>query len=616
MLLVGMTLAILVLAFSQNLAAAGHRMIKFASYEELQKFLVDKSVYCGSGVVPGPLTTDTRAQFSTNSLSEAGSSPSHSETNNQVQGVDELDTVKTDGNYIYTVNGSRVFIVRAYPASQAQLVSIVPVNGTVIGVFVNGDKLAIFGQPTQSYIQPYLGLAMPSRLSYPYWGSSEVTVWIYDIADRGNPAFRTALSVEGSYVGARMIGDFVYLISSQSIPYCAQDVQLPTPVVNQKVTIVSAQQIYHSDLSDYGHTFTNVLGFDITQDGQNSSFESFMLGTSGTIYVSSQDLYLTSPTYNGEEATVIHRIRLDRETILYEATGQVPGMVLNQFSMDENGDYFRVATHAWNTGIVTLTVVSPQPSPVTSTTSQEVSGPSSGVYVLTKDLRFIGRLEGLGQGEQFHSARFMGDRAYLVTFKKTDPLFVIDLQDPYNPRVLGELKVPGYSDYLQPYDENHLIGIGKDTEDMGSFAWYLGVKVTLFDVTDPQNPLEQGRYVIGDRGTQSPALADHKAVLFNHDRNLLVIPVEVAKLPPDAYVGQWGNPVWQGAYVFSVSPENGVQFRGGITHLDTGEIPDYTNSVRWVNRSVYVENVLYTISPNIVKMNSLSDFQEINTVTF
>ncbi len=615
MLLIGMTLAILVLAFSQNPTVSGHRMVKFASYEELQRFLVDKSLYCGDNglATPSSWTTDVQTLSFAGSKSEpsgTSSPPSHSETNNQVQGVDELDTVKTDGDYIYTVSGSKLVILKAYPATQAEVASEIRVNGTVIGVFVKGDKLAIFGQATPYYAKP----SMSARVSDgPYWSSSETSIWIYDINNRANPVLRKAMSVEGSYIGTRMIGDFVYLVASQTIPYCGKDFQLPRQVVNQQTTIVSALQVYHSDLEDYGHTFTNILGFDITHDEEDPSFESFMLGSSGTIYVSSRDLYLTSPVYNGEQATVIHRIQLDRETIRYEATGQVPGTILNQFSMDEYGDYFRVATHAWRPSVAMVSRTNgSKPGAVTSTATQQGSGPSSNVYVLTRDLNIVGRLEGLGQGEQFHSARFMGDRAYLVTFKKIDPLFAIDLQDPANPKVLGELKVTGFSDYLQPYDERHLIGIGKEADDQGSFAWFMGVKVSLFDVTDPGKPSEIGKYVIGDRGTESQALSEHKAVLFDRGKNLLVIPVSVAKANGDPPA--WGSPVWQGAYVFAISSEAGIVFRGGVTHLGNWEGPDYSNSDRWVSRALYIGEVLYTISQSMVKMNSLVDLHEINTV--
>jgi uncharacterized secreted protein with C-terminal beta-propeller domain len=259
--------------------------------------------------------------------------------------------------------------------------------------------------------------------------------------------------------------------------------------------------------------------------------------------------------------------------------------------MDEYGSYFRIQTSGWTTN----------------------------VYVLDMNLTTVGKLEDLAPGENFHSARFMGDRGYLVTFKKTDPLFVIDLSNATNPRVLGELKIPGYSDYLHPYDETHLIGVGKNTieADEGDFAWYQGIKISLFDVSDVTNPIEMANYVIGDRGSDTPVLYDHKAFLFDTSKNLLVIPVTVAKIDPYQYpdpVPSWayGTPVWQGAYVFDVSLYHDFVLEGRITHLDSGT--DINDQAYWVKRSLYVENTLYTISDRTVKMNSLEDLTQINQV--
>jgi inhibitor of cysteine peptidase len=221
----------------------------------------------------------------------------------------------------------------------------------------------------------------------------------------------------------------------------------------------------------------------------------------------------------------------------------------------------------------------------------------------------------------------MGDRGYLVTFEMIDPLFVIDLSDPYNPGVLGQLKITGYSNYLHPYDENHLIGIGKeaveaDTEK-GNFAWYQGLKIALFDVSDVNNPVEISNYVIGDRGTDSPALWDQKAFLFDKSRNLMVIPVLVAEIdesqypdgvPSDAY----GEPVWQGAYIFHVSLDGGISLEGRITHIENIADPElqyyYYYSPFSVERSLYIGDVLYTISQAKIKMNNLEDLGYINEV--
>ena len=234
------------------------------------------------------------------------------------------------------------------------------------------------------------------------------------------------------------------------------------------------------------------------------------------------------------------------------------------------------------------------------------------------NLSIVGKLENLASGENLHSARFMGDRGYLVTFKKTDPLFVIDLSQPTSPVVLGQLKIPGYSDYLHPYDETHLIGVGKHTveADEGDFAWYQGVKISLFDVSDVTDPRQIANYTIGDRGTDSPILTDHKAFLFDKEKALLVIPVSVAKIDASQYPGgvpsyAYGNTVWQGAYVFSTSLD-GFVLKGTVTHLESGE--NVYNTTHWVKRSLYIENVLYTVSDKRIKMNSLENLALINQI--
>ena len=230
----------------------------------------------------------------------------------------------------------------------------------------------------------------------------------------------------------------------------------------------------------------------------------------------------------------------------------------------------------------------------------------------------------------------MGDKCYLVTFIKTDPLFVIDLSQPTNPTVLGELKIPGYSDYLHPYDENHLIGVGKEAVDAEGqdFAWYQGIKISLFDVSSVSSPVQLANFTIGDRGTDSPVLTDPKAFLFDKTKSLLVIPVSLALVDNSTIQEQlkygqsaasaYGTTVWQGAYVFSLSTTGGFTLRGTITHLNAallnsqGQLTnpnDYYNTQNnWITRSLYIGNTLYTISNAEVKLNSLTDLSQIGQV--
>jgi len=234
------------------------------------------------------------------------------------------------------------------------------------------------------------------------------------------------------------------------------------------------------------------------------------------------------------------------------------------------------------------------------------------------DLNIVGKLENIAPGENIHSARFMGDTFCLVTFRKIDPLFVINLSDPHNPRILGELEITGYSDYLHAYDENHVIGVGKETvgAEEGDFSWYQGVKISLFDVTDVTEPIELAKYEIGDRGTDSPVLNDHKAFLFDKEKKLLILPVLVAKVDESLYPNgvppyTYGEIAWQGAYVFTISLEleEKIILRGTITHIENGNVHNASN---YVTRALFIGEVLYTISESKIKMNSLLDLSEIN----
>jgi len=301
------------------------------------------------------------------------------------------------------------------------------------------------------------------------------------------------------------------------------------------------------------------------------------------------------------EKTKVHRISFSNGEVNYEAFGWVPGHILNRLSMDENDDHFRIATtigHVWRTG-----------------ENKAVNN----VYVLDEEMAIVGAIEGIAPGERIYSARFMGDRGYLVTFKKVDPFFVIDLADPENPEILGELKIPGYSDYLHPYDENHVIGIGKQTIEAegGNFAWYQGVKISLFDVTDVSQPKEKSNYIIGDRGTQSLALHDPHAFLFSKDKNLLVMPISLSeKQNEEDFHGQQ---TFLGAYIFNISAENGIEMHGKISHTEEGETLGYYswyNNRQDIKRSFYIGDTLYTVSNKMIKMNDLDTLEEINTIRF
>jgi len=545
-------------------------LVRFGSYDELKTFLLTSRPSYSYGMERGlPI------------LSSEGNS--YSGTNVQVAGVDEGDIVKTDGEYIYLIANGKVFIIRAYPAQDAIIVSEIAINGTLRQMYINNDRLIVFYEEGP-------------------WNEVKTVTSIYDVSDRENPHLMREVAVDGTYFSSRMIEDYVYVIVRKTANVVDDTINLPEISFNGENITVTAMDIYHSTITDYYYVFTMVAAINIFDDFQRPEYSPILAGAATTIYVSEQNIYLTSSS--GDETT-IQRVHIADGMVSFEADGQVPGTILNQFSMDEHADTFRIATTSYSADWQSST---------------SLLGPvQNNLYVLDMNLNIIGELEEIAPGEKIHSVRFMENRAYVVTFKKIDPFFVIDLSNAYAPTVLGELKISGYSDYLHPYDENHIIGIGKETYDMGDFAWYQGVKISLFDVTDVSNPRELAKYEIGNRGTDSPVLYDHKAFLFNPENGLLAMPVSVATIdesqypngvPPNTY----GELVWQGAYVFTVSLESQekIRLKGTVTHIENEDIH---NSTYYVTRTLYINEVLYTISQAKIKMNLLSDISEINEIT-
>jgi inhibitor of cysteine peptidase len=593
---------------------AGTDLQRFASYQDLADFVKNATRY------PYYYTNDWRDVLTLGGAEDgkawASLAPEYSTTNIQVEGVDEADIVKTDGQYLYIVIDGKVVIVKAYPPEEAVVLSKIEVDGAIAGIFINGDRLALFENTAPVYdVEPY---EPGRRFITPQ--QQRVTIKVYDLSDREEPVLKRDLAVDGYYVGSRMIGSFVYVIVNGSVYGIDNQPVTPGIYSDGTVTDVPASEIWHSDVPDYSYMFTTIMAVSLEDDDLEPAHQTLLVGAASGLYVSTANIYITFPGQAVEATamtgvmpenfyctpkTTIHRIHIDDGVIELDGSGEVPGRLLNQFSMDEHQGFFRVATttddYSREDG-VTLT---------------------NQVYILDDALDIVGRLENLAPGERIHSARFMGNRCYLVTFRNIDPLFVIDLKDPYNPRVLGELKVTGYSDYLHPYDENHIIGIGKEAiAENENFAWYQGVKISLFDVSDVSAPKEIAKYEIGDRGTDSPVLSDHKALLFDRSRNLLVVPVLVAEIdaadypygiPPHAY----GEPVWQGAYVFNISLEKGLELRGSISHCAGAEFSQYGyrhSADCFVERSLFIEDVLYTISDAKVKMNDLDDLNEIGEV--
>lgn len=545
----------------------------FRSHEELKDFLQNTLKY------PSYLLDESLGSV------RILDTPNHSSTNIQVEGVDEADIIKTDGEYFYVISDKTVFIVKAYPAEEAEMLSKITNAGKVRQLFVNAERLVVFVEnnlqcETQTFIK------------------------IYDTSKKANPLLKNEIAVNGYYFSARMIGNYVYAIIRKAALLLNGEVSLPRIYYKNRCKVVPITEIHYSSIIDYGYLFTTIVAVNVFEDEQRPNDETILSGLATDIYVSLENVYLTM---SDSDTTVLHRIHIENGEISIVACCEVPGDILNQFSMDEHKGYFRIAT----TSRMTSSLSEP---------SQRHLNLQNNLYVLNMDLDVVGQIENIAPGENIHSVRYMGDICYLVTFRKVDPFFAISLADPYNPKILGELKISGYSDYLHLYDENHVVGVGKETiaAEQGDFSWYQGVKISLFDVSNMSEPKEIAKYEIGDRGTDSPVLTDHKAFLFDKEKNLLVLPVSVAKVDESKY--PYGLPpyasgeiVWQGAYVFTISliSEEKIMLKGTVTHIKGNYVYDISYHIR---RTLYIDNVLYTISNNKVKMNSLLDMREINEI--
>jgi len=595
----------------------------------------------------------------------------YSTTNVQVANVDEPDYLKNDSKYVYIVSRNTLSIIDAYPAESAKLILKIALDiesQYIQNMFLNDDRLVIFynGQSDDEIIPQF---DFVPRRSY-----SPVThALIIDVSDKENPTILKDYSIDGHFRDARMIGDYAYFVTNSNVDY--RYPKLPI-ILESSVRIMTPDAFYFDNIEQFSN-FNTLTAIDIFGDTINS--ETFLMGYSGSFYVSEDNFYLTyqqsmpfgfyenssrdrffdvvvpllpndiqdeikaiqndssmnssaqwlkiselmQKSYNEmdkndkeklfekikealneydtkiqEETrkTIIHKISIDEDKIEYVAKGSVPGRLLNQFSMDQSGDRFRVATTT------------------EYYTQYQGTVRANAVYILDEQLNIVGGLDQIAPDESIFSARFIGDRLYLVTFQQIDPFFVIDLSTD-TPKILGELKIPGFSNYLHPYDEEHIIGIGRDTKEIGEGrVQQLGIKIALFNVADINNPKVADDVIIGDSSTYSEALNNHKAFFFDKTRGVLSIPISGDAESLDGisnskmFAPEFNR--WNGFYVFDLDSSVGFDLKGTITHsADDSRYYGMGNA-----RTFYIDDVLYTASEGYLKMNAFNNLEEINSI--
>jgi len=580
-----------------------------------------------------------------------------SNTNTQVDGVDEADFVETDGRYLYVAHNGQLSIVGAdlTVASQSSL------SGNVVGEFLSGDRLTVITQTGSGWYGPMVRMACG-----PWWPTNpQTTVTVYDVTDRSAPAVVTQTLFDGGFQDARAVDGVVYVVLQRGLnlpaPQYTDTPVLPDTVdpVDDQLTVelvdgqllskgsiakmaywgwdstVTANRTYETwdeyvarvgdqivdqslphaysvdaegNTVDLGlvagaedivraHTgdaqsVLTLVSVDSANTASGSAFADSvgaMVSAGGnTIYMNQDAMYVGATEYQYSDSgssndTRIDRFTIDGTNVAWQASGVVSGSLINQFAMDEQGGYLHVATHTNASEVVN---------------DNWSNRSDNGVYTLDTvgdTLDVTGSLTGLAPGEQLYAARFVGDKAYLVTFVQTDPLFAIDLSDPAAPTLLGELVIPGFSNYLQPVGDGLLLGIGQERE---AGTWNNHVHASLFDVSDGAALTQITRQYLTEntQWSWSDAQFDHHALLYSAEDGLLVVPVYGSGF--DAETGTYRSE--QLLKVMRVT-RTGLEAIGDI------------NTDQSVYRTVRIGDVLYAVSDTSVTAYSLSDLSQIGS---
>ena len=551
---------------------------------------------------------------SADSSGASSGGPSFSTTNVQVEGVDEADIVKTDGHYLYTLTPARRYssdamlsIVRTWPAEDARIESTIrlssdgPYGVEPRQMMLHGDRLLVVGTAWHNDGAAATAAAASGSSRWPSfiprWGrgyTSTVRLLVFNVTDRSAPLLERVEELEGYLVAARKVDGRVYVVTQAMpvFPWTDGEAALVTAddLLPRRRTLLTrtaatpgapfgaigggCQAIGYVP-SVKATSLVVVASLDLA-DGSAPLRTSVATGRGANVYASRRSLYVASNKWSSGvgSQTMVLRFALNDGDVQFAGSASAAGFILNEWAMDEHtasptqaalsggggGVTFRLVTTTdatWDasgnrasTGVNHLFTFA-----VHSATSAVLVGASPGMTPL-------GELEDLAPGERVYAVRFMGERLYIVTFRQVDPLFVIDVSAPAAPVLLGELKVPGYSDYLHPINSSHLIGIGKDASDSGVVR---GMKLALFDASTPTAPAESYSLIIGDRGTHSEALDDHKAFTYDTARRLLTLPVTVHL--GAACSASWPESAWQGAAVWHVG-ETEFGLQGLVPHYE------------------------------------------------
>ena len=542
----------------------------------------------------------------------------HSTTNIQVENVDEADITKTDGNYIYSISEDKVIITNVMNPENIKIEAKIEPTDDYIpeDIILYNNKLVVISE------------------NYISHNKSNTFVNVYDITRKSAPRLIEEYTLYEGYYTSRCINGRLYVIASGQLRkeddkivayYNENNEQKDIGLSNIKYikglksddqTIIARLDLNTDEKVKVNSYLFNVENAYILEHNMYLLNEEYENGVTSYLWRCLKSLFGPKGVigyfkawddfdYNYDEYTNIYKFEIcDDGSLEFTNKTNVKGTTINQFSLDEYEGNLRIGLYTHD---------------------------GSRVVVFDKNLKQMGETSYLSKGEKMYSTRFIGNKAYMVTYKNTDPLYVIDLSNPSNPTVLGKLKIPGYSTYLHPYDENHLIGIGMQTEEKvyrnssgkitSTRTVITGMKMALFDVSNVNNPIQISQTIIGDSRTTSAILTNHKALLFSAEKGIIAIPVN--NYPSDfeieisssnvssmenAYTTYNTSYTSEGYFVYSINLTDGFKLKGVINHEKTASKKYYNSyNIGKLLRGMWIEDNLYTVSEDMIKVNKLED---------
>lgn len=477
----------------------------------------------------------------------------YSTTNVQVEGIDEADIVKTDGEYLYILAPDKIHIMDT--KGDLEEVSAIYLHEgkdydyDPVELYVRDQQMVILERKQPIYFNCYeedcIDLSEEKAVT---------RVLIYDISNKEKPKLLKEIVQDGVYMSSRVKEDYLYLFTEYTtyIPKNIQDYDKYVPRVgNTELCYEDVCILPEGDSSD------SLLVSVVDLKKKEIADKIMLTSGSDVFYVSDENIYCAVSDYrDGKRYSEIVKISYDKNEIEFVGKTEVEGSIYDQYFMDEKDGYLRMVVHVYDGR------------------EDEISR----LYVLDQDLNEVGRIDDIAPGENLYSCRFMGEMAYFVTFRRVDPLFAADLSDPANPVMVGQLKIPGFSEYLQPYGDGLLLGIGYDVDEESNRR--KGVKLTMFDISNPADIEELTSSYLPECSyfDQEP-----KAILASAKKN--IIGISANRYDGDQYY-----------YCFS--------YEDGEFVKNTEESIEYSRGTR----GVYIDEVLYVANAYEVKAVSLKDF--------